>query len=191
MDLIISFLHGGGTGMAVRREFSVDGQRHESIPTARVSGLVITEAADEVLVYDTERHHIHHLNHTSAVIWRLLDGRRTVSDVVREARPQLGGEFTGLAVQEALTKLDEASLLDGPLADEVRLSGQSRRRLMKRAALAGAVATIVSITAPMAASAGSPPCTGDMRALGCPCDKNSQCSSGKCTGVAPNETCTP
>ncbi len=53
------------------------------VPAARITGLVITEAKDEVLVYDTERHHIHHLNRTSATIWRLLDGRRSMSELIQ------------------------------------------------------------------------------------------------------------
>ena len=92
-------------------------------PRARVTDLVITEAAGEVLVYDQVTHHIHHLNRMSVVVWRLCDGRRTADDLVRLARMKLGGDVDRLAVRLALTKLDEARLLDGPLDRELRLSG--------------------------------------------------------------------
>jgi hypothetical protein len=126
---------------------------HGSLPTARVSGLVITEAADEVLDYDTERHDIHHLNQATTVVWRMLDGRRSVDELIRLARIELGNAVDDTAVRLALTKLDDANLLDGPLAYEVRVSSQSRRKFLKRAAIAGAaVPLIASVTARTAAA---------------------------------------
>jgi len=123
-----------------------------SVPGARRENLVTTEVKDEVLVYDKERHHIHHLSQTAAAVWRLCDGQRTVSDVA---------QATGIeedAVHMALHKLKDANLLDGALAPDMR-GNQSRRSLMKKVGIA-AVPAIVSITAPSAANASSHPCTG-------------------------------
>lgn len=124
-------------------------------PRARVTDLVITESAGEVLVYDQATHHIHHLNRMSVVVWRLCDGRRTADDLVRLARMKLGGDVDQAVVRLALTKLDEARLLDAALDRELRLSGTSRRSLVKRAALASAIPAIVSISAPSATAASS------------------------------------
>jgi len=130
------------------------------VPAARIDGLVVTESRDEVLVYDTAKHHIHHLNQVSAVIWRLCDGQRSVADLARAAGAQLGSEIGDDAVRLALTKLESANLLEGSLVATVRTNGQSRRKFLRRAAVAGAVAVpvVVSMTAPQAAFAGSASC---------------------------------
>jgi hypothetical protein len=129
------------------------------VPAARLTGLVMSEVGTETLVYDTDRHHIHRLNATAAAVWRVLDGRRTMREVVRVVETDLGTTVGHNGVQAALIQLDEAKLLDTPLPAELSLSGQSRRKFMKRAAMAGAGAgagaAIVSMTAPAAAQATS------------------------------------
>ena len=87
-----------------------------SVPAARTIDLVTTESKDEVLVYDQTVHHIHHLNASAAKVWRLCDGERTVSEIATEAR------MAEEAVQLALRTLEEAQLLDGPLATTMRES---------------------------------------------------------------------
>ena len=111
----------------------------------------MTEAGGETLVYDLSSHHIHHLNSTTAGVWHACDGQRTV-DGIAMARGMLTE-----TVQVALIQLAHALLLDGPLDPAVRAAGQSRRRFLKRAVVAGAVAApaLVSITAPHAAAADS------------------------------------
>jgi len=141
--------------------------------------LVITESADEVLVYDKHRHEIHHLNQTSAVIWRLCDGRRSVSSLAHEANMDMQ------AVQFALTKLDEANLLESPLGAGLRVSSPSRRAFLKKAAIAGAaVPVIASISAPNAAANSS--CTqgagSDCTSTGC-CRGSLVCATANAAGV--------
>lgn len=128
------------------------------VPAARFENLVMTEAEREVLVYDQSSHHMHHLNQTSATIWRLCDGQRTVADLTLETRAELGADVTDDMVVVAVAKLADANLLDGALASELRGSTQSRRSFMRKAAVAGAVAipTIVSTTVP--SRAGAPIC---------------------------------
>jgi hypothetical protein len=159
-----------------------------SCPRARTSGLVTTEAADEVLVYDTDRHHIHHLNITTAAVWRHCDGERAVGDLARLAGQDLGASVDEATVRLALTKLDDAGLLTEPLAAELRLSRMSRRTFMQRAGVAGALAVpaIVSTTAPAAATHDSKACRGCNRdrdcKSGCPdkCDSDGVCKDRKC-----------
>ncbi len=148
------------------------------VPAARVDSLVITESKDEVLVYDTERHHIHHLNQTSAVVWRLCDGRRTVGDIVRKAQGKLGSDVSDDVVRLALKKLEDANLLDGPLDPAVRGVNHSRRAFLRKAGVAGAIAVpvIVSMSAPAAAGAVSGAGCGE------DCfDMNSLCNQGVCS----------
>lgn len=119
------------------------------VPAARTTDLVITQSGDEVLVYDTAAHHIHHLNAAATSVWQRCDGHRAVADIAVETG------LTEEAVQRALRTLGDAKLLDGPLADPMR-GMQSRRSFMRKAAIAGvAVPAIVSISAPSASASQS------------------------------------
>lgn len=146
-------------------------------PRATITDLVITEAAGEVLVYDQRAHHIHHLNHLSAVVWRLCDGQRSMTGLVRQVRLDTGEDVDDAVVRVALTKLDEAHLLEEPLASSLRVSTTTRRSLMKRVAKATAVSVFISISAPTAAMANSQ-CV--MAAVGTGCNQDAQCYSGVC-----------
>jgi hypothetical protein len=129
-------------------------------PAARFQNLVVTETADEVLLYDTEKHHIHHLNATTAAVWRLCDGRNRIGDIARLAGQAMGASVDEATVRLALTKLDDAGLLQQSLVDDLRMSRMSRRTFMQRAGVASAIAmpAIVSTTAAVGASFSAPGC---------------------------------
>lgn len=152
-----------------------------AVPAARSTDLVTTASKDEVLVYDQERHHIHHLNATTTTVWTLCDGQRTVSELAQAASVDED------AVRLALRKLEDANLLDGTLSTDMRGKVQSRRAFMKKAALAGvAVPMIASVSAPAAsAQTSGTPCDGTLTTV-------AQCSyvGEPCwTGVPGTGTC--
>ncbi len=165
-------------------------------PAARYDKLVVTETADEVLLYDTEKHHIHHLNATTAAVWRLCDGKHTVVDLAREAGRELGAEVDETTVRLALTKLDDAGLLKESLVDELRMSRMSRRTFMQRAGVAGAIAMpgIVSVTAASADHIGF-----SESSCNHPCESDDECViglqdclfciSGACRKEPPSKGC--
>lgn len=117
------------------------------VPAARINGLAIMDSGSELLVYDQDSHHIHHLNRISATIWRFCDGRRSVAEIAAAA------ETSEPIVRQALGKLSEARLLNAELSPTIRTDGRSRRALLKKAAIAGAIPAIVSVSAPLAAHA--------------------------------------
>jgi hypothetical protein len=126
------------------------------LPAARHEDLVTTESGDELLVYDTKTHVIHHLNPSASVIWRLSDGRQTLASLERAATAILGTEVSREDVESALTSLDGLDLLDGHVTFAAKPANPSRRRFLKKAAAAGvAIPAIVSITSPRAAVAAS------------------------------------
>ncbi len=139
-------------------------QRDEHIlPGARIEDLVITESGNELLVYDTRTHVIHHLNPTATTIWRLLASQQTLASLQREASVILGLEVSREAAEAALSSLDSLNLLDGHIAFGAKPANPSRRRFLKRAAAVGvAVPVIASITAPAAHASGGTAC-GDTR----------------------------
>ena len=56
-----------------------------AVPAARFEHIVVNAVGGEVLVYDRASNQIHHLNESSATVWRLCDGERTVADIARAA----------------------------------------------------------------------------------------------------------
>ena len=166
------------------------------VPAARYLNLVMTETATEVLVYDQESHHIHHLNRSSATIWRLCDGERTTADLAAAASRELGTNVSAEMVRVALGKLADASLLDGELPATMRPAISSRRTFMKKAAVAGGIAVpaIVSVTAPTAAGASTPLACGESCVdVQPPGDNmcNSQCSQCSLVGGVGPVCCNP
>jgi hypothetical protein len=126
---------------------------HIPLPRARTAALVTTRMDGETLVYDTSKHHIHHLNPLAATVWGLCDGRRTVAALARAA------DLDDAVVHLALRQLADADLLDGAPSPAVGGARRSRRAFMKRAAIAGvAVPVIVSVSAPQAAAQSSALC---------------------------------
>lgn len=146
------------------------------IPKARSKGLVIKRLADEVLVYDLETNKAHCLNTAAALVWKHCDGRKTVTEIAASLERHTLEPFTEEMVWLALNQLERFSLLQGSVKLPLNASGMSRRELIKKLGLAGAVSlpVIVSIVAPEAASAAT------CRLVGAVCVTNAQCCSGIC-----------
>lgn len=124
-------------------------------PVARRAGLLIESVDDEVLVYDTERHRAHALNHAAAQIWRRCDGTTTPAEIARRLTDTLGGPVTEEFVRHGLDQLAKFHLLEGssPAVAEAR---PSRRDLILASGLAALTLPLVtSIVAPTAAEAQS------------------------------------
>lgn len=133
-------------------------------PQARRDGLVVRELADEVLVYDLERHKAHCLNPVAAAVWRHCDGQTTVADMVPRLQRDLSTPVDRAVVVSALAQLGKARLLTGEVrrrSDEGGLSrregdegGLSRRELMRLlGAAAATIPLVTTIASPAAAQA--------------------------------------
>jgi hypothetical protein len=127
--------------------------RHDT-PRARTSGLVVKAVADEVLVYDLDRHRAHSLNRAAAAVWRRLDGRTSVTELARRLHEDLGTPADESTVWLALKELDRAHLLEAPLRVPA-VQGLSRRQWLRRVGVAAGasavlVPTVSSVVAPHA-----------------------------------------
>jgi hypothetical protein len=120
------------------------------VPAARTHRLVVTESADEVLIYDQELHHIHHLNPVSAGVWRRCTGNQSILDLAATTGLDLDH------VRLALRQLAGANLLEGDLTISSSRSRGSRRAFLKKSGIAVMIPAVVSVTAPLAAQATSP-----------------------------------
>ena len=144
------------------------------IPAARRDRLVVKELADEVLVYDLERHRAHCLNPTAAAVWRHCDGQTTVAALAQRLRQELPTPVEEEVVWLAVEQLDKARLLSEGLPRPGDRGGMSRREVMRLlgAAAVMAVPLVTTIVAPPSSAAVS--CVG----VGGACTSTSQCCPG-------------
>jgi len=126
-------------------------------PVAREAGLVVKELPQEALIYDLERHTAFCLNKEAALIWRLCDGRSSISDIARAASEEMGAAVDDEFVWMALGRLEKLHLLRERVPRPAGLAIPSRRDLLKTAGRAAVVALplITAIVAPTAAQAAS------------------------------------
>lgn len=153
-------------------------------PRARQDRLLVRELADELLVYDLDRHSAVCLNRPAAAVWRRCDGAADVDEIARRVSRDLGEPFVADAVWCALDGLEKQGLVERLAASDER-PRRSRREWLRefgRTGLAAAlVPTVLAVIAPSPAQALSvitkaectartPPNCG-----GAPCSKGGFC----------------
>lgn len=120
---------------------------------ARSDGLIETEIADDLVVYDTSVDRVHCLNTSAAALWRACDGTRSLKDLAAFLQVD-----DAEVIWQGLRQLDEQDLLIGRLPSP-RPENLSRREALRKIAIGGAIGfavpTVISIAAPEAASAAS------------------------------------
>ena len=52
-------------------------------PKGRHNDLVVQDSENEVLIYDLKLNKAYCLNETSALIWRLCDGTKSVAEIIQ------------------------------------------------------------------------------------------------------------
>ena len=155
----------------------------QSAPLARKDGLVIKKLDEEVLIYDTQRHKAHCLNHMASLVWEHCDGTRTVKDLSNLIDTSNTGKETDdqdikRMIWTALDQLEKSHLLETPVVRPAGLRSLSRRQAVMAGIATLAVPIVSTIIAPTAARAST--CT----ASGGSCSISAECCSGLCsTGV--------
>ena len=152
--------------------------KKEFTPEARTSDLVTQQLPDELLIYDQNRHKVHCLNSTAALIWKHCDGQTSVSEMANKLQHE-----TQVAVDEeivwlGLKQLAGRGLLQKRVTLPARFTAVSRREAIQRIGVVSALAipVIMSITAPEAHAQAT--CLPRDSA----CTANTQCCSGNCRG---------
>lgn len=152
------------------------------LPRKRNQHLVIDELADEVLVYDLERHRAHCLNHTAALIWQHCDGQSTAAQIAQRLTRELQTPFTEDLVWLALDQLEKLHLLEQSKSLPPQSLRLSRRRMIRSLGLAAAVTlpVVTSIMSPTPAQAST--CAGSGQSCASmACCPGRVCSGGTCT----------
>lgn len=147
------------------------------LPRAQKAGVLATDVGDEVVVYDSKEHRGHCLNRSAAVVWRQLDGRTSMDQLVVRLRKEVDARADQDTVWLALKELDRAHLLEGPLERPIP-QGVSRRSMLRRLGVAaGGGAVLLPAISTMVA----PPAYAQASAVACPTPEPN-CSTFSCAG---------
>lgn len=130
------------------------------LPLSHRENLVVQELNGEVLIYDLEKNKAFCLNETSALVYQLCDGTKSVSDIGKAMGAKLELPVADELVWLALDQLKKENLLDDSRKLESKFEGLSRRDVIRKVGLASLVAlpVISSLVAPPAAAAQSTTC---------------------------------
>jgi len=127
----------------------------------------VQRVGSETLLYDERRHKAFCLNASSAAVWNLADGQRTVAEIGAAASCELGIEVGEDLVRFGLEELCRDGLVEADGLVEKIAAGPSisRRAVLQTLGVGGAMLlpVVVAIMAPTAAEAqsGCFDCTGD------------------------------
>jgi hypothetical protein len=149
-------------------------------PHARKNGLLVQSLAEELLVYDLERHKAHCLNQMAMGVWRLCDGQHSVAKIAEHLGGELDATAAEAVVWQALDQLSRSHLLQEPLPATAGPGIISRRAFLRKAAVIGGISimapVVSSVLAPLPAQAASGnPATNSCVPVGSPCAADYQC----------------
>ncbi len=156
----------------------------QNFPKARKAELIVREFADELLVYDKQRHEAHCLNRTAAVIWKYCDGSTSIAEIARRLAHETGesGPVNERLVWQALKQFRRDHLLEERIEIPFQMlaprkAGANRRQALRALGVTAVIAVplVTSMVAPTPAQAVS--CLGP----GSTCTTSAQCCNGSCT----------
>ncbi len=151
-------------------------------PISRKSHIVVQYFGNEILIYDLTENKAFCLNETSALVWQLCDGNKSVSDIARNLSGRFNSPITEDFVWLALEQLKKDNLLENASEVSTDFGGLSRREVIRKVGFATMVAfpIVSSLVAPMAIHAQSGCAASTGRPNGCTCSGASNCASNCC-----------
>lgn len=123
----------------------------------RKDGVVTQEVDKEILVYDLGKNKAYCLNETSAIVYQMCDGERSVSEITEKVSSKLRKPVSEDLVWLAIDQLQKEQLVDTGVVAGERFVGLDRREVLRKIGLASIVALplITGVIAPPAAHAAS------------------------------------
>lgn len=173
----------------------------KNMPQSRQQNIVVQELKGELLIYDLSLNKAFCLNQSSAVVWQLCDGEKSIPEIAKIVGGKLKSEINDDFIWLALDRLKKENLIANPEEISSNFNGLSRRQVIKRIGFSSMVALplITSLVAPSAVHAQSGTCGGTCQCSGllmnvsvCPSDSGAtaDCPVG-CNGfcVIPEGGC--
>lgn len=118
----------------------------------------VQQIGAETLIYDGRRHLAFCLNASSASVWRIADGTRTIAQMCDAASAELGHEVSEELVRFTVETLRSEGLIEPPTEADNGIDAGcviSRRAMLRQLGVSGAMLlpVVASIVAPTAAQA--------------------------------------
>lgn len=147
-------------------------------PKTRTENIVVQEIENEILIYDLETNKAFCLNETSALIYQLCDGKKSVEEISQHIKQKLNQPISEDLIWLALDNFKKDNLFEEGEQIEIDFGGLTRRQIIKKVGLASMIAlpVVASVIAPSAAMAQS---GGVLLGGACPpaCASGLQCRS--------------
>ncbi len=126
-------------------------------PVSKKQNIVIQELEKELLVYDLQNNKAFCLNETSAIIYQLCDGMKSVAEISDSMSRKIKTPVSKDFVKLALNELNRDGLLENSDDLDNYFAGVSRREMVRKVGLASMIALplISSVVAPLAIQAQS------------------------------------
>lgn len=158
-------------------------------PKTRNENIVVQEIEKEILIYDLKTNKALCLNETSAIIYGLCNGNRSVTEIADLMSVKLKTLVSEEFVWLTLNELKREDLLEIDSDNERFLNSVSRRELVKKAGIASMIALplVTSLIAPKASQAASNTCRSGFAVCpgipgGCCPDLFGSCCGTHCCG---------
>jgi hypothetical protein len=144
--------------------------KQENYPIARQKDIVVQQTNEEVLLYDLIDNKAYCLNETSAAIWELCDGNRSVTEMNVKLSEKMKESTSEELVWLALDQLKKEKLLTNHETITIDFNGMSRRDAIRKVGFASLIAlpVILSLHTPTSASVQS--VCGSNYLNGCACN---------------------
>lgn len=129
----------------------------EILPLYVTDNLVIKELKDETLVYNLKTNKVYCLSRTTALVWQLCDGTKSVGEISQLLSKKLNSTAGEDLIWLALKQLQKEKLIVDNDEITARFRGMTRREVIRRVGLTTMLALplISAVAAPTAAHASS------------------------------------
>lgn len=157
-------------------------------PLSRKENIVVQELDGEVLIYDLSENKAFCLNETSALVWEMCDGNKSISEISEGLGKKLNSKASEDLVWLAIDQLKKEKLIANSEEIAYDFNGMSRRDVIKKVGLGTMIALpiVTGLIAPTAINAQSrrATCTvtgtpgGQTADVGncCPCNNTGDCA---------------
>lgn len=159
----------------------------KNTPLSRKTDIVVQELDGEVLIYDLVKNKAFCLNETSALVWDLCDGTKSVTEISQSVGKKLNSPANEDIVWLAIDQLKKEKLIENNTELVSPFEGMTRRAVIKQVGLGTMIALpfVASIMAPKAVHAQS--------AIACSCPNGQAANATSCVNspqcMAPTPTC--
>ena len=135
----------------------LESNKGEEYPRSKTEGFVVQRLKDETLIYNIKTNKAICLNETSAIVWEMCDGKKSVPKIAKKISKKLKKPVAEDLVWFAIDQLSEEGLLENDVVMIEHFAGLSMREMIRKVGFASVIALpiVSSIVAPRATTAQS------------------------------------